>query len=391
MARPATTWRDEVRSWATQAAASLDDFVDIRWRHLKRRFDWDGIPQIQPYIGYANDHDVWLHGRVLTNPPAELPGEDDQWWENIANTFQRFASDEVPHCDVLVRLGDAEHRVTTDAEGYFFVNQQHRFPNPTRGLWSTATMQIVDQPRVAAVDSTVTCKVMTPPSRAQFGVISDVDDTILHTGATHLLTMAKMTFLGNARTRLPLEGAATLYQALQGTGTRDAHDLNPIFYVSSSPWNLFDLLEDFLQLHNIPLGPLLLRDLGFDENKFLKGGHDHKLDKIRRLLAVYPELPFVLVGDSGQEDARLYATAAEEFGERIKVIFIRDVDPDETTRRDETVAAAIAQAERNRVPMHLVRDSIAAGQISASLGLIPDSAMESVRKATARDYERETL
>lgn len=387
-----THWREDLSRWITSSASAVDDFIDIRWQCMKKRFGWDGVPKIQPYIGYANQHRVWLHGRVLTNPPADLPQEDSSWWDNIADTYQRFASDEVAGCEVEVRLGDAIHRTTTDAEGYFFINADHRFPDSTNGLWSQAAMQIVNHPKAATEDTTATCKVMTPSSNADFGIISDVDDTILHTGATRLLTMARVTFLGNARTRLPLEGAASFYRAMQGTHRAAAADrLNPIFYVSSSPWNLFDLLEDFLELNDIPLGPLLLRDLGFDENKFLKQGHDHKLEKTRQILNAYEHLPFVLIGDSGQEDARLYATAAEEFGTRIKAIFIRDVDPQVTSNRNNVVAAAMVRAKSAGVPMHLVCDSTQAAEIASKLNLLDESDLPAIQIATARDHDRSVL
>ena len=278
--------------------------------------------------------------------------------------------------------GNACHRVTTDAEGYFYVNADHHFPETSRGLWSTATAQIVGHSRLAAEDSTVLCKVLTPPTTADFGVISDVDDTILHTGATRLLTMATLTFLGNARTRLPLPGAGALYRALQRTRERS---FNPIFYVSSSAWNLFDLLEDFLELNDIPLGPLLLRDLGFDDNKFLKEGHEHKLEKTRKLLAAYPALPFVLIGDSGQEDAQLYAAAAEDFGERIKLVLIRDVDPDETSWRDDLVKNAIERARTAGVPMHLVRDSKEAAEQAVSAGLLDSAVLSEIEAAVTKE------
>ena len=101
-----TSWRDDLNGWLTKTASSIDDFIDIRWQYLKKRFGWDGIPRVQPYIGYANETRMWLHGRVLRNPPADMPEEDDRWWDNLANTYQRFASNEVPGCDVEIRLGE---------------------------------------------------------------------------------------------------------------------------------------------------------------------------------------------------------------------------------------------------------------------------------------------
>ena len=336
--------QDDLSKLITRAASQVDDFIDIRWRRLKGRLGWEGVPQIQPYIGYGNRERVWLHGRVLTNPPPAAPGEDDQWWENIAKTYRRFASDEVPDCPIEVSLGEHVQRSQTDAEGYF----HFEIPLPAetaQGTWGNALLRIVDHPRVTAEQSATSCRYILPGRDAEFGLISDVDDTILHTNATRLLTMARLTFTGNARTRLPLAGAAALYQKLNNEGR------NPAFYVSSSPWNLFDLLEDFMELNQIPAGPILLRDLGFDDDKFLKSGHDHKLVKVRRLLNAYPDLPFIPFGDSGQEDARLYTTAAEEFPDRILAIFIRDIDPHDASLRDASVKPYLDRTAAVEVPM----------------------------------------
>lgn len=383
MNQPETHWRKDIGGWMTRTASTVDDLIDTRWQYLKTRFGWDGVPKIQPYIGYSNRAKVWLHGRVLTNPPVELSEHStrERWWDNVAKTYQRFASDEVPGCSIRVELGASTRSTTTDREGYFEIEGEPVCFETPSTYWSTGTLQIVDHPRVAADDSTTACRIMTPSREAKLGIISDVDDTILHTGATRFLTMAKLTFLKNARTRSPLPGVAALYQALQNC-------VNPIFYVSSSPWNLFDLLVDFLRLNQIPLGPLLLRDLGIDANKFIKDGHEHKLEKVRRILAAYRDLPFVLIGDSGQEDAQLYATAAEEYRDRIRAIFIRDVDPMLMTYKNTPVEDAIERAAAVEVPMYRVGDSVEAAELASRLGLLPESSIATVRVASAKDKQR---
>lgn len=386
MAATQTDWQEEVKSWVTSAASRVDDFIDIRWRHMKKRFDWEGTPQIQSYLGFGNDGEVWVHGRVLTNPPTGSPSDDDHWWENLARTYQRFASQEVSDCDVAIQFANgAEHSITTDEEGYFFLHRQLELASREETRWAAATARIVGDDRVSEDASHSQVQLLIPGEEARFGVISDVDDTILHTNATNLLTMAKLTFTGNARTRAPLQGVSGLYQALHQQGR------NPLFYVSSSPWNLYDLLKDFIELNSLPLGPIFLRDLGFDDNKFIKEGHDHKLDKLDRLFGAYPNLPFVLFGDSGQQDARIYSEAAKRYGDRVAAIFIRDVDPEETTDRDRSVREQINAARGQGVPMHLVQDSVDAAKVAADLDLIDRGDIDAIRRATEADSERASL
>lgn len=386
-----SSWRQELSDLLKRSASAVDDVADIGLRRLRKRWGRTGIPMIQPYTGYATETDIRLIGRVLTNPPLNVDLENDRWWNNIAATVQRFASDEVPDVTVRAQLGQADGTTETDREGYFDLRVPRDEVGTELPFWSGVSLCITKHPDVSAIESATVGKVIVPPAAASFGLISDVDDTILHTGATQITTMAKLTFLANARTRAPLDGIAAWYEALQHHGAGVEHaPRNPIFYVSSSPWNLFDLLEDFMELNAIPDGPILLRDLGIDEDKFIKGGHDHKLQKARRIMRDYPDLPFVLSGDSGQEDARLYAEAAQEFGSRIRAIFIRDIDPDGESDHDHRVRDYAQQADRNGVPMFAIRDSVQAAEHCVDLGLLSSDAIDPIRLATQRDQDRKS-
>src|SRR4029450_12845404 len=97
-----------------------------------------------------------------------------------------------------------------------------------------------------------------PPSTARFPRVSDIDDTVIQSRVSNFLQAARTVMLGNARTRLPFPGVAAFYQALRKGLTGD--EKNPVFYVSSSPWNIYDVISEFMDLQKIPKGPLMLRD-----------------------------------------------------------------------------------------------------------------------------------
>src|SRR5690606_9495637 len=144
-----------------------------------------------------------------------------------------------------------------------------------------------------------------------------------HTGITSLLLAAQLTFRENAGSRKPLEKVSCLSQALQGGLTDPPR--NPQIYISSSPFNLHARLVDFLRLNEIPPGPILLRDIGIDDTRFIKEkGHGEKREKALDVLDSLPQLPFVLIGDSGQEDPAIYAEVACMRPGRILAIYIRD-------------------------------------------------------------------
>ncbi|CAN5489955.1 DUF2183 domain-containing protein [soil metagenome] len=336
---------------------------------------------IAAYRGYATATHVFLSGRVLANrSPRELRG-DERFWRSIANTYRRFQTDEVPDIAVNVRVGDREQTLRTDAEGYYHLELSHEVVHGALEMTAVARCRVQDH------EISATHQIFAPEEAAEFGIISDLDDTVIETNVTRLFTAAKLIFGGNAKTRKPLEGVAALYASLQNG--RALRPVNPLFYVSTSPWNLYDLLCDFMELNEIPRGPLFLRDWGRDSFKPKRTpGHRMKLERTLKLLADFPTLPFVLIGDSGQQDAGIYAEAAALHPTRIKAIYIRDVDPTTATRRDNAVCEHMKRAAQHNVPMLLVTDSNTIATHAAEIGLIASREKADVRRDVADDQER---
>ncbi|GAB1596266.1 App1 family protein [Lysobacter claricitrinus] len=360
------------------ALSAIEDAVDGARRRVAPR-----VPAyIAAYRGFGDAAGLDLCGRVLADAPEGGPTGNDSRWRNLQHSIGRFLTAEVARAPLQVRVGPHVVDAITDDEGYYAATLPA--PPAPDGLWTQASVSLADgrlatsQPALYVHDD------------VGVGVISDIDDTVLDSSITDWTTAAQLTFLHNARTRKPLKGAALLYQALQAG--LDGRGRLPLFYVSSSPWNLYDLLDEFMRLNALPAGPMFLRDLGLDPTKLLKSpGHGHKLDRVRQLVTRFPRLRWVLLGDSGQADAGLYADAASEFGDRIAAIYIRDVDPDLDSPRDVAVDAHIGRVAGTRVPMIRARDSRAIAEHAASIGLIRPGTLESIAAEVARDAARPTL
>lgn len=388
-ARSRAGWRAALAAGIKRAARWADVQVERRWRPLSRRLGRETAGSLIAYCGWASESGISGGGRVLANRPPAEAADGAGWWHNLRDTYRRWETDEVPGVSVEARFGGQCQRLQSDAEGYLQFKLPCTAPLPG-GYWQQARLRVVSAPggrRVPQIESD--CPIINPGPDAQFGVISDLDDTVIQTGVTNLLTAARLTFLGNARTRKPLEGVAALYRVLHG-GCADAAapPRNPIFYVSSSGWNLYDLLDGFIKFNDIPSGPILLQDLGVDERKFVTGGHGHKLEKARCILADFPRLPFILFGDSGQHDAELYAQLAEEQPQRVRAILIHDVDPAKASARDDKVRAQIRRAEAVGVPMWLVSDSLSAAHHLRDLGLLPVQALPLIERERDADERR---
>ena len=236
---------------------------------------------------------------------------------------------------------DAVVETVADDEGHFQVRLQSSLLEHD-ALWHEVGL------RLSGGEAATTAHVVVPPPDARYGVISDIDDTIVQTGATSLRSMIRNVMLQNAAMRLPFEGVADLYRMLHA-------ERNPLFYVSSGPWNLYDVIHDYMDLQGIPPGPIFLQDWGFEADALLMRSHEaHKVAAIQSLFDYYPSLPFVLIGDSGQHDPEIYLKVAQANRGRVKLIIIRDVTAD---IRDRAVAAMVDAARERGAEMLYTADS----------------------------------
>ena len=371
-------WRDRFHQLVYAAEKRLDKTKNRVKRPLLR----DEL-MIFPYVGYGTVNELYLKGRVLEDKGISDPEDDDSVLNNLIDAYKRFDSDETPNAHVRVGFRDQEQEVVTDQEGYFEVRLQLAEPLKDPGYLQEIELELLAPLPTKQTDTTTTGTVIVPPEAAEFGIISDMDDTVLQTGATSALSMAKKTLFGNARTRLPFEGVAAFYAALH-------RDVNPLFYVSSSPWNLYDLLVDFLDINDIPLGPLMLRDWGVTETELLPTSHgEHKLSSITDILDTYDHLPFILIGDSGQEDPEIYREIVHKYPGRIKCIYIRDVS--ERAERDDEVQKLASEIAAQDSELVLVSDTVTAAQHAAERGWITPYWIDEVKDKKAEDEAQPAL
>ncbi|MGB3683044.1 MAG: phosphatase domain-containing protein, partial [Rubrobacteraceae bacterium] len=359
--------------------------------YLKMRYGWLGPVSITPYVGHGTPQEFHLLGRVLEEREIPLGSAGDSALRNLRTMIRRFLSAEVPGARVRVRFEGRERVVVADDEGFVDVSIRPSRPLPEDRAWHTAELELL-WPTAKGQDGFRTeGSVLVPPSKLRdgaFGVVSDIDDTIVRTEATSLLRMARLVLFSNAHTRLPFEGVAAFYRALQRGAAGDGD--NPIFYVSTGPWNLYDLLENFLEIQELPRGPIFLKDWGGLKD-LLKGMNhrQHKLEVIREIFDTHPTLSFVLIGDSGQQDAETYGQLAREYPGRVLAIYIRDVSRKE---RDVAVRAISEEMRSLEVPMLLVNDTVEAAEHAAARELVSPRALEDVREEREEDSGgRETL
>ena len=297
---------------------------------------------VVPYRSYGTYSRLFVKGRVLDNAPLKIH-QDQNKWKTFVNTYKQFDSFEIPDAAIELEIpGKLKLETTTNDEGYFLFNQtlENNISNVSDNEgWVDYHLYYREElePKTELLGNPFNGQFLIPSVDAEYGVISDIDDTILHTGVTSFLKwrLLKNSLLTNAYKRMPLKGAPNLYKLLhmgRAEGNR-----NPMFYLSNSPWNMYEYLKLFLDYNGFPKGPILLRDMRHPFEKTIKPEKPHKQREIFNILKTYPDLKFILIGDSGEHDASIYTDIAMQHSDRILAIYLRSVNHKGQMKRVQSI------------------------------------------------------
>lgn len=367
------------------AIARAEHLLSMAKFDFKDRFNLVEPIQIFPFNGFGNETYVYIKGRVLEMENIRDSDPDGSDWEHIKATFKRFETDEIPRIEVKASFAGREQVMKTDEEGFFTF--EFRFDEPidydAHGkkvkfeLLETKTQE--DEKEAEGV-------IFVPGNSPEFGVISDIDDTVLVSHISNLLSRLKLVLFDDATERSPFPGIAAFLRSLQKGN--DEKGLNPIFYVSGSEWNLYDFLINFFRFHNIPEGPLFLKDKGIsrEEKKIETNGSAHKIERIRRVLDTYPHLKFICIGDSGEKDPETYYHILEEYPDQILGIYIRDVTSEE---RDKEVKKIQEKVKAKGVEMMLVKETFSAARHALEMNWINEDQLKTVKEECEKDQASE--
>lgn len=337
---------------AVGAGAALSDHPGKRISRVRRLARRRKDPLIiLPYLTYGTTRRLKVCGRVLEDEGIPAAADVHTGWRNLIAFYKRLESDEVP--GARVRATDFGTEATTDGDGYFKLELDGK----ALAGWNEIHLQLVEPPGPTAI-----ARVLVPSAAARFGVISDIDDTIVASNVANKLRMVLTVALTNSRARKPFQGVAAFYRALHA-------GVNPVFYVSKSPWNLYVPLVEYLEVQGLPLGPLMLRDFG------LRLERNHKTKAIEEILATYPRMKFILIGDSGEADPEIYAGIVRRFPERILAVYIRSV----SRKRILEVEKLVGEVAKTGCQLILAPEADLAAAHAAAEGLIQAPELRAVR------------
>ena len=285
------------------------------------RFHKDNII-IHAYRGFGSKVGLYLRGRILEDENITIT-KNASLLKTIRNNFYRWESDEVPHVPVNLQLNGRTYDTVTDGEGYFNFEIADGLELPTSERWHRGGLNAEFDYQGEWRHITTSADFYLPSVNAEFGIISDVDDTILQTDVLFRFRLLRNTFARNSFQREQIEGMSHWINALRKGKNGLAQ--NPIFYVSKSPRNLFDYLANFLDINGFPKGPILLRDFARQGSIAPSDYLGHKEDEIERILNTYPNLPFIFFGDIAGHDFQIYHYIQQKYPDQVLAIYIRDI------------------------------------------------------------------
>lgn len=284
-------------------AARVEDRVHEWARNRVQKRDWRRT--VVCYDSYGTETSVRVLGRMILTRNGKLAAD----MHASIRGFRSFGAVPLANETAWVRIGDQEHMVECDRGGIIdMVIPGVYEPGPVEiELWTSDSM--VDRATVTIIGED-----------QRFGIISDIDDTVMVTALPRPFLAAWNTFVLDEHARSPVSGMAVLYDRL--TYLRPN---SPIIYLSTGAWNVAPTLKRFLSRNLYPDGPLLLTDWGPTTTRAFRSGVEHKRNSLERLARELPHMTWLLIGDDGQFDEYVYGEFVDNHPENVAAVAIRQL------------------------------------------------------------------
>jgi phosphatidate phosphatase APP1 len=296
-------------------AHRISDVVNaVRMEFAKH---WNFTSQTIAYQGYGSTGWVRVLGRVvLTKKPAPGSRAEHAARNGTQNVrgWRAFTSVPVQFVEVKITIGGVTTRVRADRGGLIDTVVNVKL-SPG---WHIAVLQADGTEPVETLIQVISAD-------AKFGIVSDIDDTVMVTALPRPFLALWNTFVLSERARMATPGMAVLMERLT-----IEHPDAPVIYLSTGPWNAAPTLARFLSRNMYPSGALLLTDWGLTQDRWFRSGREHKHRNLERLAKEFPDVRWLLIGDNGQHDEQIYSGFAQENADKVAAIAIRQLSVSES-------------------------------------------------------------
>ena len=271
------------------------------------------------YRGYVNKEELVVFGHVFKSWAPDKYKMDRKGILHAVSVIHMFRIKPMDNVEITLKFKNIEVHTKTLSDGYFRFTIP--YSDPLESGWHPyeVTCKLYDYGIVETSE-------LLKPFESKVGVISDIDDTFLVSHSGNFFKKLYVLLFKNINKRKVFEDVAPHYQALSRAGQENETASNSFFYVSSSEWNLYEFIDAFTKIHELPKAVIKLKKIKTGISDFLftgRGSHDHKFEKIKDIIMFYPKLDYILLGDDSQKDPDLYERVVKIFPQNIKAIYIR--------------------------------------------------------------------
>ncbi|WP_031526870.1 App1 family protein [Dyadobacter crusticola] len=288
------------------------------------------------YRGYANKTELVVFGHVVRKYPSGDRKYTRSGFRYARTIIELFSIKTIPFLKVVLKVGNLTAETTAEEDGYF--RFQVPFTEAMPSGWHNYEVTVDEEVNGIKYEASSTEEFFLP-YKTSYGLISDIDDTFLISHSRRSFRKLFVLLARNVQARKPFDDVVKHYQLLSfASRTHPQKESNIFFYVSSSEWNLYDMIVRFAELNGLPKAILKLKKIKSGLDDFVMtgaGSHLHKLRKIHNIINFYPELQFILLGDDSQKDPEIYDEICRTFPSNIRAVYIRQTR--KRSRPDTTV------------------------------------------------------
>lgn len=251
-------------------------------------------------------HGLYVSGIIVKGQP-NIQGEDDKSFATFRKVLKSYFIRPLRKHPIFIQYDGTHKELETSKNGEFRVRLEREMKEDisvslTKNGSKIPLLQ--DYP------------VRFEELNTKYLVVSDIDDTILHSYATNSIKKLRHLLFRPPLKRKRIEPT---YKAF--TKLRSSHF--HFIYLSRSEYNLFNLITTFIIENKLPIGPVFLRK--FTRWKKLlhqKGKYEFKFEILDELFSNFPNNKVIFFGDDSQYDLETYVHFAKLFPRSISKIFI---------------------------------------------------------------------
>jgi phosphatidate phosphatase APP1 len=274
------------------------------------------VPILLSFCGLSNGKRNLFFGKLAYSPAGDLVFRNYNRLKTFFTIVALYRTRGIRHREFVMEFDHGIIKGTTDESGSFWcevVMDERQTKLKSITLTSTGEQVSLTEDLYPKRFHSVQSDTI---------VISDLDDTLLHSFISNKLKQIKTLLFTTVEKRAAVVTMANLIKGFASAGAEP-------FYLSNSEQNLYPMLFRFLTINEFPAGPIFLRQyirLQHMMMQKLRGRKSlHKRTSLEKIMEMFPDKKMILVGDNTQHDLTIYLEFALRYPDNIRYIIIREV------------------------------------------------------------------